>query len=83
MKKLFFDQLQKKKGAVWSLLLASGYLKVEEIVFDERSGRYRYRLGLTNQEVRMLFEDMVSDWFSDEMVSSNSKWIEIDFREGL
>lgn len=63
--------------------MASGYLKVEESVFDERSGRYRYRLGLTNQEVRMLFEDMVSDWFSDEMVSSNSKWIEIDFREGL
>ena len=80
---IVFDQLQKKKGAVWSLLLASGYLKVEEIVFDERSGIYRYRLGLTNQEVRMLFEDMVSDWFSDEMVSSNSKWIEIDFREGL
>lgn len=70
-----------KKGAVRSLLLASAYLKVEESVFDERSGRYRYRLGLTNQEVRMLFEDMVSDWFSDEMVPYGDKWIEIDFKE--
>ncbi len=69
---IVFDQLQKKKGAVWSLLLESGYLKVEESVFEESSGRYRYRLGLTNQEVRMLFEDMISDWFSDEVVPYNA-----------
>ena len=41
---IVFEQLQKKKGAIWSLLLASGYLKVEKKMPDKRSGRYLYGL---------------------------------------
>lgn len=52
-------------------LSASGYLKVVESKFDSSTGRYRYRLALTNQEVKMLFEDMVEGWFSDEDVPYN------------
>lgn len=63
---IIFDQLQKKRGAVWSMLLASGYLKVISMQFDERSGRFTYFLQLTNREVRMMFEDMIKNWFSDE-----------------
>ena len=69
---IIFEQLQRKKGAIWSLFLASGYLKVVKSEFDVSSGRYSYELALTNQEVKMLFEDMVEGWFSDETVPYNN-----------
>lgn len=69
---IIFDQLQKKHGAVWSLLLASGYLKVTSKQFDENSGRFTYYLQLTNREVRMMFEDMIKDWFSNEDIPYNA-----------
>ena len=68
---IIFEQLQRKKGAIWSLFLAGGYLKVVKSEVDVSSGRYSYELALTNQEVKMLFEDMVEGWFSDETVPYN------------
>lgn len=68
---IIFEQLQRKKGAIWSLFLAGGYLKVVKSEFDISSGRYSYELALTNQEVKMLFEDMVEGWFSDDAVPYN------------
>ena len=68
---IIFEQLQRKKGVIWSLFLAGGYLKVVKSEFDISSGRYSYELALTNQEVKMLFEDMVEGWFSDETVPYN------------
>ena len=68
---IIFEQLQRKKGAIWSLFLAGGYLKVVKSEFDISSGRYSYELALTNQEVKMLFEDMVEGWFSDDTVPYN------------
>lgn len=61
---IVYNQLSTKKNAIWSLLLASGYLKVVDAMFVERTGRTHYRLTLTNKEVRIMFEDMVQDWFS-------------------
>lgn len=66
---IVFEQLQRKKGAIWSLLLASGYLKVEKKVPDRRSGRYLYGLKITNYEVKLMFEDMVESWFPEESSS--------------
>lgn len=65
---IIFDQLLKKRGAVWSLLLASGYLTVKDKLFDADTGRFSYCLELTNREVKMMFEDIVRDWFSDETI---------------
>lgn len=62
---IVFSQLSKKESAIWSLLLASGYLKVEEYRLEERTGKEYYRLSLTNKEVRIMFEKMISDWFSE------------------
>ena len=59
-----YNQLNEKKNAVWSLLLASGYLKVSGRAFEERTGHMRYELALTNKEVHIMFADMVQDWFS-------------------
>lgn len=62
---LIFDQLDYRESAIWSLLLASGYLKVEHFSFDEKYGQEEYDLMLTNREVRMMFERMIKDWFSE------------------
>ena len=62
---IVYDQLSVKESSIWSLLLASGYLKAVSTEFMERSGRMRYRLEITNREVRVMFESMIHDWFSD------------------
>ncbi|MCM1190285.1 MAG: ATP-binding protein, partial [bacterium] len=61
---IVYNQLSAKKNAIWSLLLASGYLRVAGTTFVERTGRTYYKLVLTNKEVHIMFEDMVRDWFS-------------------
>ena len=48
--------------AIWSLLLASGYLKVLEEVRSEGALQY-YKLMLTNFEVKQMFFDLIEDWF--------------------
>ena len=60
-----YSQLSSKKNAIWSLLLASGYLRVASTIFVVRTGRMIYKLALTNKEVSIMFEDMVRDWFSE------------------
>lgn len=61
---IVYSQLSGKKGAVWSFLLTSGYLKVVDTKFDERWGKLTYRLALTNKEVWVMFGSMISDWFT-------------------
>ncbi len=61
---IVYNQLYRKKNAVWSFLLACGYLRVAGTEFVERSGRTYYDLALTNREVHIMFENMVQDWFS-------------------
>ena len=60
---IVYDQLDRRRSAVWSLLLASGYLKVEYFTFDENRGKTDYALILTNKEVRFMFEQMIEEWF--------------------
>ena len=62
---IVYNQLSTKKNAIWSLLLASGYLRVLDTTFVERTGRRYYKLVLTNKEVYIMFEDIVRDWFSE------------------
>ncbi|MCI9439424.1 MAG: AAA family ATPase [Lachnospiraceae bacterium] len=58
-----FTQLDQDENAIWSLLLASGYLKAESCVQNEESGEYEYELSLTNNEVRLMFERLIRGWF--------------------
>lgn len=60
---IVFDQLSGSKNAIWSLLLASGYLKVTRAVFSS-AGKPDYQLALTNYEVKCMFESMIEGWFS-------------------
>lgn len=62
---IVFSQLSMKQSAVWSLFLASGYLKVVSYNMNEDTGRESYELMLTNKEVHIMFERIIQDWFSD------------------
>lgn len=61
---IVFNQLDHRTNAIWSLLLASGYLRVENFSFNERRGKTECDLKLTNGEVTAMFEQMIEDWFS-------------------
>lgn len=58
-----FDLLDQDDGAVWSLLLASGYLKAEHAIFNRESGGTECDLRLTNMEVQLMFRQMIKGWF--------------------
>ena len=72
---IVFDQLDGSAGAVWSLLLATGYLKVEKLArIGERKKRV-YTLSLTNMEVACMFEDMVKGWFGGESETAYNDFV--------
>lgn len=60
---IVYNQIDYNEDAIWSLLLASGYLKVEQHTFDEEAGKEEYVLKLTNKEVRLMFRRMIEGWF--------------------
>ena len=60
---IVFSQLDQEDTAVWSLFMASGYLKPEYAEFNLESGKMEYRLKLTNREVYFMFQHMIEGWF--------------------
>ena len=62
---IVYNQLSKRKDAIWSLLLASGYLKVVKNEYITEIGEWRQSLELTNLEVKKMFERMIRGWFED------------------
>lgn len=62
---IVFNQLVGNTNAIWSLLMAAGYLKVlgRGMADPDRTEDICYELTLTNREVWFLFRDMVRDWF--------------------
>ena len=65
---IIYNQLDTNPDAVWSLLLATGYLRIvhamtEKEAADQDSERL-YTLTLTNLEVRRMFSKMVQNWFA-------------------
>jgi hypothetical protein len=68
---IVYGQLTQKRDAVWSLLLASGYLKVVKKELKKNTDRWRYTLSLTNREVSLMFEGLIQDWFAESGGSYN------------
>ena len=65
---IVYNQLDGSEKAVWSLLLASGYLKVlsyDRMELLERGQKQMYELALTNYEVECMFEGMIRGWFTE------------------
>ena len=64
---IVYNQLNGNEEAIWSLLLASGYVKAlsyENLDLLDFGEEQMYELTLTNYEVRRMFEGMVRSWFS-------------------
>ncbi|MDE7212410.1 MAG: ATP-binding protein, partial [Lachnospiraceae bacterium] len=62
---IVFNQIDEDENAVWSLFMASGYLKatkVEPVLEDQTELPY-YTLTLTNREVLAMLKRMVRGWF--------------------
>lgn len=64
---IVYNQLNGSEKAIWSLLLASGYLKVLSYEEYEKDGEDitdpKYELAITNHEVKLMFRQMVRGWF--------------------
>lgn len=76
---IVYNQLDENEDAIWSLLLASGYLKVLSVDQTDMMmhlGGIRYELALTNLEVRMMFELMVKSWFSGRSKGDYNRFIQ-------
>ena len=58
-----FDQLDDNMTAIWSLLLSSGYLKINQAPKDAAASNQNYHLSLTNHEVDVMFRRMIDGWF--------------------
>ena len=78
---IVFSQLDGNIDAIWSLLLASGYLKCEKIIQETPEDTAIYRLVLTNFEVKKMFERMVTDWFKKD--SSFNEFVKAMFKSDL
>lgn len=60
---IVFDQLDDNMTAIWSLLLSSGYLKINQAPKDAAASNQNYHLSLTNHEVDVMFRRMIDGWF--------------------
>ena len=71
---IVYDQLDHNENAIWSFLVAGGYLKVvsyEEYETDPIIKEPMYELALTNYEVKLMFRNMVSGWFAGNLSDYN------------
>jgi hypothetical protein len=65
---IVYNQLDDNEEAIWSLLIASGYLKVLHVDKVEDM----YELKLTNYEVEKMFRRMVKGWFKRDSNNYNT-----------
>lgn len=70
---IVFSELDYSEDAVWSLMLASGYLKVisSDKLTGDRTKSVIYKLSLTNFEIKLMFENMILRWFSPAKGETN------------
>lgn len=73
---IIYSQLEQSETAIWSLLLASGYLKVVSFTnyMETDAGEYTdpvYELVLTNYEVKVMFRNMIKGWFGEASADYN------------
>ncbi len=72
---IVYDMLNADEMAIWSLLLASGYLKVIKVKDYEETGfgadTLICELAITNLEVKLMFGGMIHGWFAGHMSDYN------------
>ena len=72
---IVFSQLPNEPGAIWSFLIAAGYLKVLSCDKVQK----QYEIALTNKEVHLMMEKLIRLWFNGGRTRSASA----EFRKAL
>ena len=60
---IVFEQLEQDENAIWSLMLASGYLKATEVEYRGILRDPWYHLMITNLETTAMFSSLLKGWF--------------------
>lgn len=60
---IVFNQLDTNESAIWSLLVAGGYLKVDDVEYRGELLEPWYHLSVTNLETMSMFSGMFKGWF--------------------
>lgn len=69
---IVFDQLETKENAIWSLMVASGYLKIDKIEYRGILHVPWYHLKITNLETLGMFSEMFTGWFQNTRSNYNA-----------
>ena len=68
---IVYNQLDDNEEAIWSLLLASGYLKADQVEYRGMLNKPWYHLTITNLETESMFENMFAGWFKNQDANYN------------
>ena len=69
---IVFNQLDADESAIWSLLVAGGYLKVNEVEYRGELLEPWYHLSITNLETMSMFSSMFKGWFNSSLSNYNA-----------
>lgn len=69
---IVFNQLDNDESAIWSLLVAGGYLKVNEVEYRGELLEPWYHLSITNLETMSMFSSMFKGWFNSSLSNYNA-----------
>ena len=70
--------IEKNEDNIWGPMLGTGYLKVSEVV---NLAEGIYKVKLPNYEIKLLFQEIVRDWFKDKVPGYNLQSILKDLVE--
>jgi hypothetical protein len=68
---IVYNQLDDNPEAVWSFMLAAGYLKAEKIEYVGKFNKSLYTLTLPNLEVEGMVNELVGGWFKNDKVEAS------------
>ena len=64
--------VENNEDNIWGLLVGTGYLKVTEVVDLEMQ---IYKVQIPNNEIRVLFRQIINEWFNDKIPGNNLRTI--------
>ncbi len=70
--------IEENEDNIWGLMVGTGYLKVSEVV---NLAEGIYKVKLPNYEIKLLFQEMVRDWFKDKVIGNDLRSILKDLVE--
>ena len=64
--------VENNEDNIWGLLVGTGYLKVTEVVDLEMQ---IYKVQIPNNEIKVLFRQIINEWFNDKIPGNNLRTI--------